>query len=109
MRSIAFIVMFGLLLGLGACADVPDERANDVLVLGDTTDTVRLEGTVWFYDYDEGFWAIDGGAQIYEPVELPEAFRQDGTLVAAHVIMREDLSSRDLTGPAVELRRIERL
>ncbi|NBC01811.1 MAG: hypothetical protein GVY15_13245 [Bacteroidetes bacterium] len=109
MRSVAFTLMLAMLLGLGACADVPDERANDVLVLGDTTDTVRLEGTVWFYDYDEGFWAIDGGAQIYEPVELPEAFRQDGTPVAVHIIVREDLSRRDLTGPVVELRRIERL
>jgi len=108
MRTVAFTVMLGMLLGLGACAEPPNERVGDVLVLGDTTDTVRLEGTVWFYDYDEGFWAIDGGAQIYEPLELPEAFRQDGTPVAAHVIVREDLASRDLTGPPVELRRIER-
>jgi len=109
MRSAAIIVVLGMLLGLGACAEPPDERTGDVLVLGDTTDTVRLEGTVWFYDYDEGFWAIDGGAEIYEPVELPEAFQQDGTPVAAYVIMRGDLTRRDFTGPAVELRRIERL
>lgn len=109
MRSIAFTLMLAMLLGLGACAEPPDERAGDVLVLGDTTDTVRLEGTVWFYDYDEGFWAIDCGTEIYEPLELPEAFRQDGTPVAAHVIVRGSLSRRDVTGPAVEIRRIERL
>ena len=109
MRFIAFTLMLAMLLGLGACAEPPDERAGDVLVLGDTTDTVRLEGTVWFYDYDEGFWAIDGGAQIYEPLELPEAFRKDGAPVAAHVIVRGDVSRRDFTGPAVEIRRIERL
>lgn len=109
MRYAAFTLMLAILLGLGACAEPPDERAGEVLVLGDTTDTVRLEGTVWFYDYDEGFWAIDGGTRIYEPLELPEAFRRDGASVAVYVIMREELSRRDFTGPAVEIRRIERL
>jgi len=107
MRCASYMLCF-LVLVLGACAELPNDRTDQVLVLGDTSDTVQLQGTVWFYDYDDGFWGIDAGTKLYEPVDLPEAFRQDGEPVKAHVIVRNDIEPRELTGPVVEIRRIAR-
>ncbi len=103
------IVLAAVLLAAAACAGPTNDVDGDVLVLGDTTDTVQLEGTVWYYDYDEGFWAIDTGSKIYEPENLPEAFKEDGQRVAVHALVRSGVESRELTGPIIEIRRIERL
>ena len=66
-------------------------------------------GTVRFLDIEGGCWAIESNDQLYEPLELPEAVRQDGLAVSFEAVRRNDMGSFCMIGPIIELLRIEAL
>lgn len=64
------------------------------------------QGVVRFIDVEGGCWAIESGGDLYEPIDLPEAFEQDGLGVDFEAVERDDLASICQVGPIVELLRI---
>ena len=73
-------------------------------------DIVRVAGTVRFYTFEGGFWAVRGDdATTYDPIGgLPPDFRQDSLRVFLHARVRSDMSSFHMVGPIVEIISIRR-
>ena len=73
------------------------------------SDTFELRGTVVRNELEGGFFAIEGDdGRTYEPINLPEAFKQDGMRVNATVRIREDIGSIHMVGAIVEIIAIAR-
>jgi hypothetical protein len=72
---------------------------------------VQLTGTVHYYTFEGGFWAIRGDdGTTYDPVSLlPEQFQQEGLRVRLKATLRPDLASFHMAGPLVDIITIERL
>lgn len=84
-----------LLLSTGSC-DGDDE-------------TITVVGTVDFIQVEGGCWSILAADQTrYEPINLPEEFKQDGLAVRAVLLPRDDLVSICQIGQIVEILTIER-
>lgn len=64
-------------------------------------------GTVRFLAIEGGCWSVETASERYEPVDLPERFRQDGLRVRFEAEVRDDLASVCQIGPLIELREIE--
>lgn len=101
-----------LLVSSGCDLFGEDEPATpDPVVLGDTTDTLMLTGTMQYVELEGGFWVIEGTAgsnssATYRPINLPASFQIDGQRVQARAVVRDDLGSIYMQGTAVELRSI---
>ena len=61
---------------------------------GPAQQTIEITGTVTYVDLEGGFYGIvaDDGTR-YLPLDLPEAFAQDGLAVTAEVIVKEDVAT----------------
>jgi hypothetical protein len=72
---------------------------------------VRVDGTVQFYSFEGGFWAIRGDdGVIYDPVDgLSSAFQRENLRVSAVLRIRPDLAGFHMAGPIVEIISIVRL
>jgi hypothetical protein len=72
---------------------------------------VRVNGTVHYYDFEGGFWAVRGDdATTYDPLDgLPSDFRQDGLRVFLQAKVRSDVGSFHMAGPIVDIISIRRL
>ncbi|KPJ61703.1 MAG: hypothetical protein AMJ46_00285 [Latescibacteria bacterium DG_63] len=69
-----------------------------------------MEGTVQFLDIEGGCWRIAGNDGVnYEPINLPEEFKEDGLAVRFKVKYRDDLVSICMVGRIVELLSIRRM
>jgi hypothetical protein len=83
------------------------------IVLGDTTGTLTITGTVQYVQLEGGFWAIEGrsadtaSTETYEPINLPESFERSGLRVGVRAKQRNDLGSYRMVGPVIEIRSIE--
>src|SRR5262249_47491923 len=77
----------------------------------DVPGAVRVDGTVQFYSFEGGFWAIRGDdGVIYEPVDgLSSAFQRENLRVSAVLRIRHDLTGFHMAGPIVEIVSIVRL
>ena len=95
-------------LGLTGCDAVPWQ--DDGLAPGDTDEeTIQIEGTVRYLELEGGFWAIEGVDETtYDPVNLPEAYQEEGLAVRVQAVVREDLASIHMVGPIIEIRAIEK-
>ncbi len=62
-----------------------------------------VDATVRLTPVEGGCWSIVTPNQVYEPVDLPAAFRIDG--LAVHVVLREvpDWASSCMIGPLVHV------
>jgi hypothetical protein len=71
----------------------------------------RIKGTVFFYTFEGGFWAIRGDdAVTYDPLSgLPAEFRKEGLRVSVVVKIRTDVAGTHMAGPIVEIISIQRL
>ena len=68
------------------------------------TDTFVLKGTVVEKDLEGGFFAIVGDdGKTYEPLNLPEAFKNNGMRIKATVRARDDVGSIHMVGDIVEI------
>lgn len=71
----------------------------------------QITGTVHFYTFEGGFWAIRGDdAVTYDPMTgLSAEFRKEGLRVSVVVRIRTDLAGTHMAGPLVEIISIKRL
>lgn len=95
-----------LAMMLFACASA---RSNGWVELStdSTGPTVQIAGAVHRLDVEGGVWVIrDAQGTTYQPANLPEAFRKEGTLVEAVARRSNNLVSIGMAGTLVELLRI---
>jgi hypothetical protein len=84
---------------LAGCMLIENQDAAPV-----RSDTFEFQGTVLKNDLEGGFFAIEGDdGKTYEPINLPEAFKQDGMRVKATVLIRKDFGSIHMVGDIVEI------
>jgi hypothetical protein len=114
MKRVSVFLPLVVLLCISGCdlwsggSSVPEK-----VVLGDTTGTLSITGTVQYLQLEGGFWAIEGRAtdtastETYEPINLPESFEQNGLSVSVRAKQRNDLGSYRMVGPVIEIRSIE--
>lgn len=72
-------------------------------------DVTRVSGTVAHLDLEGGVFVIraeDGTS--YDPTNLPEGYRVDGTPIEADVLVRDDVASIRMVGPVVDVVRLRR-
>lgn len=69
-----------------------------------------MHGTIRFMNLEGGFYGIeaDDGSK-YNPLNLPEAFKQDGLRVSFRVQVREDVMTIQQWGTPVEIVEISNL
>ena len=86
-------------------------RAVPVSLATLSSNTVRVTGTVHYYDLEGGFWAVRGDdATTYDPMGgLPSAFQQDGLRVLLEAKIRSDVYSIHMAGPIVEIISLQRI
>ena len=90
---------------LAGCAVVEPENSSVVR----EGDVVRGTGTVKRFEIEGGFFAIAGDDGVtYDPINLAESFRVDGTRVRFRAHVRDDMGSFHMVGPMVELLEIVR-
>jgi len=114
MRRFSLVTSLILLICISGC-DLWGSGAYepDKVVLGDTTGTLSVTGTVQYIDVEGGFWAIVGRAEdaedseTYNPINLPESFEVDGQPVRVRAEVLEDRVSIHMVGPIIEVRSIE--
>jgi hypothetical protein len=90
----SFVLAGSLLVTIGASCDVTTPELDDV-------------GTVRFIALEGGCWVIETADEVYEPIDLPEAFRTDGLGVSFEAVERTDMASICMVGTIVELLRIQ--
>ena len=93
-RAIAVLILVSLSCAAATCS-----------ATGPDLDTV---GTVTFYDLEGGCWTIEGEEEDYEPINLPEEFKDDGLQVNFKADFRDDMASVCVVGRLIELHEIER-
>jgi hypothetical protein len=63
-----------------------------------------IDGVIRYHELEGGFYAIQGkDGETYNPINLPEQFRQDGLPVAARLRFREEMMGIHQAGPLVEI------
>ncbi|MBC8043144.1 MAG: hypothetical protein IAF08_06840 [Rhizobacter sp.] len=89
-----------------------------VLVQGCNTSTTAIEngdsvsgiGTITYLNFEGGFYGIVAdGEKKYDPVSLPEEFKQDGLKVKFDAQIKRGAMSIRQWGKIVEIRKIEKL
>jgi hypothetical protein len=98
MRRAASLILLGLMASCGS-PTAPDIPA----------DAIRVTGTVHYYTFEGGFWAVRGDDNVtYDPLGgLPQAFQRENLRVSMAVKVRNDLASIHMAGPIVEIIEIE--
>ena len=83
-------------------AETPDDATTPGLVSG--------VGTITFFDLEGGFYGLvaDDGAQ-YDPLNLDDAFRQDGLRVRFRAQLRTGVITIRQWGKPVEIQEMSRL
>ena len=73
-------------------------------------DVVRGKGIVVYLDFEGGFYGIVADDdKHYDPINLPEEYKEDSLRVRFAGKVREDLASFHMWGEIIELFYIERL
>ncbi|HXO84509.1 MAG TPA: hypothetical protein VN803_03185 [Gemmatimonadales bacterium] len=74
-------------------------------------ETICVTGTVHYFTFEGGFWAIRGDDSItYDPVgALARDFQDDGLRVRLKARIRSDVGSFHMAGPVIEILDIRRL
>jgi hypothetical protein len=74
-------------------------------------ETVRVDGTVHYFDLEGGFWAIKGDdGKTYDPMGgVPADYQKDGLRVHLVAKVRPDVGSIHMAGVMVEIISIRRI
>ena len=98
------------IVGAAACGRPQAAPEWDVLMPeADGAATTRITGSVAYRDLEGGLYVLHAeDGTNYDPTNLPDAYRTDGTLVEADVIVRDDMASIGMVGPIVDVVRIRR-
>ena len=110
-RSAIAPLLLAALFGAGACSPLlTDDEARDAVHGGFVTrngDLVSGTGTVLWYALEGGFFAIRGDdGKVYDPINLPAAFKRDGVKVRFSAKVRRDMMSIHMVGEIVEIQQI---
>ena len=100
------LLILSLAVIAGCSSNTGPSKLPGVEVSGDF---VTGTGTVTFYSFEGGFYAIRGDDEVtYDPLNLPDAFKRDGLRVFFQARIRRDLASFHMVGPVVEILKVER-
>lgn len=96
-RLVLTVIVVAAACGLLGCTD-------------DDEEFVAANGTVTWVSLEGGFFGIvgDDGSR-YDPLDLPDGFREDGLRVRFKVLVRDDIGSVHMWGQTVEVLEISRL
>jgi hypothetical protein len=103
------VACWALLVATGCASSEPDRSAGtQSATLG--TGSQVVTGTIRHLDLESGFYGIeaDDGTK-YDPVNLPQDFRQDGLRVEVRVEELKDRVSIHMWGKVVRIVQIKRL
>jgi hypothetical protein len=101
----AVIIMASAVAGCGSDTG-PSPVRGTVVVAGDV---VQGTGTVSYYTFEGGFYAIRGDDDVtYDPTNLSSEFKQDGLRVRFEGRLLRDRVSFHMAGPIIELLAIMR-
>ena len=99
MRHVIYAIL--IFMGAFACASCQNSpmTANTA-----EADTFEIQGTVVYKRIEGGFYAIDADdGRKYNPISLPEAYRQDGLKVIITARLRTDIMSTHMYGTIIEV------
>lgn len=105
MRYLATVLLAFLLVGC-TTSDTTEEADPQ----RESASSDMTEGTVQYVDLEGGFYGILGedGAK-YNPMNLSEAYKEDGLRVRFRFRSREDVMTTQMWGQNVEIIEIERV
>lgn len=106
------IVRIGLVLGLvavaSACGDGSSKPSSPGAPLA-SDEVVSTDAVVRYAGLEGGCWMLDVKKRgLYRPLELPEAYREDGLSVRVSLRDAPDMADICQMGPLVHLDSIER-
>jgi hypothetical protein len=78
---------------------------------GENADTINdRTGTIQYIDLEGGFYGImDDHENKYDPINLPEEFKEHGLRVKFSAKIREDIGSFHMWGTVIELTDIQQI
>jgi hypothetical protein len=106
-KTIAILGLLGLTIFFG-CAQPTSVKTNDSAssenVSVPDTEPFEIRGSIVYKDLEGGFFAIKGDdGRIYDPINLPEAFKKDGLRVKANARLKKDVGSIHMVGDIIEI------
>jgi hypothetical protein len=107
MRTTLTTLCLSLLVAAAGCHDSQGQRRNLAAHGGPAQEVTAI---VRYLDLEGGFYGLvtDEGQKL-DPVNLPEAFRKDGTRIRARLEELEGRASTHMWGKLVRILSIERL
>ncbi len=96
------------LLAASACGPARNGTEWDVLMPeAESAETTRISGSVAYVELEGGLYVLrSADGTTYNPNNLPESYRVDGTAVDADVVVRDDIASIAMVGPIIDIVRI---
>ncbi|MBN1362261.1 MAG: hypothetical protein JW993_16825 [Sedimentisphaerales bacterium] len=115
MRLAMTLLLLALVTTLGGCTSATDPGKPETTAppAGDSenppADTLLITGTVRHIPLEGGFYGIEAdNNRRYDPVNLPDEFKQDGLPVACRVRILRSRASFHMWGQLVEIVDIRR-
>jgi hypothetical protein len=106
MTSLCRAFTLALALAAAACSTPLQPDEPGVIRNGDI---VSGTGTVRFFTFEGGFYAIRGDDdETYDPINLPDGFKDDGLRVRFRARLLLDIASIHQAGPVVDVLEIRR-
>jgi len=101
----AIFLIASLLFVMGCKNQLTNESAREAENASIThEDQIDISGTVVYKELEGGFFAIEGdGGKIYDPINLPDAFKKDGLKVNVNAKLRNDMGSIHMVGDIIEI------
>jgi hypothetical protein len=70
---------------------------------------IEIDGVIRYHELEGGFYAVQSkDGETYNPINLPDEFRQDGLPVRARLRLRNDMMGVHQVGPMVEIMEIRK-
>ena len=102
---VALFLVASLLFVMGCKNQLTNKSASEPEIASSTQEgQIDISGIVVFKDLEGGFFAIEGdGGKIYDPINLPDAFKRDGLKVKVNARLRNDMGSIHMVGDIIEI------
>jgi len=103
--AVALFLIASLLFVMGCKNQLTNESAREPENASITHEgQIDISGTVVYKELEGGFFAIEGdGGKIYDPINLPDAFKKDGLKVNVNARLRNDMGSIRMVGDIIEI------
>ena len=105
---VGMFVVAGM-MGMSNCASGGSENWTQVASAPEGVQLLHISGTVRRVNLEGGLWVIrDPAGTQFNPTNLPEAFRADGTAVEVDARRRDGMVSIGMVGPIIDVIRIRK-